>query len=146
MSLEAIAQKPVAEFMAGYRARYKRPAAPVVVLKPVQRDIIEIAPIIEKQNPRPETIFFKHELLVCLVCEHFELTEKTLMSKNRYRHLVKARKALAVLLFEFTNFSLPHMGRFMGGRDHSTISHLLSTAMKDEEVVYAVDLIRGKLQ
>ena len=145
MSLEAIAQKPVSEFMAGYRKRYKCPP-PVVVLKPMHRDIIEIAPPIEKLKPKQDVILFKHDLLLNLVCEHFEVSEKTLMSKNRYRHVMKARKTLALLLYEFTKFSVCHIGRFMGGRDHSTIFHSLQTGMNDEEVVYAVDLIRGKLQ
>jgi hypothetical protein len=46
-----------------------------------------------------------------------------LASARRSRDVVRARHHLMWLLRQETHWSLPHIGRFLGGRDHTTVMH-----------------------
>lgn len=48
------------------------------------------------------------------------------MSPHRFHHLVGARGAFYWLARHLTPRSYPEIGRFLGGRDHSTVIHGIS--------------------
>lgn len=50
-------------------------------------------------------------------------TVQELCSPMRYRNLVRARMVIYVLARRYSGCSLPQIGRFVGGRDHSTVLH-----------------------
>lgn len=57
------------------------------------------------------------------VTEYFSLKPNDLKSKNRSRNLAVPRQIAMFLCREITDESLPQIGRFFGGRDHSTVIH-----------------------
>ena len=57
------------------------------------------------------------------VAQAFDVDERTLMSKHRFRHIVHARHAACWVLRERYGLSYPLLGKVLGGRDHSTVIH-----------------------
>lgn len=62
-----------------------------------------------------------------LVCEHFEMPAELLKSKTRKREIVQARQISMFLAKKYTKTSLANIGKFFGGRDHSTVIHACQT-------------------
>lgn len=78
---------------------------------------------------RPITI----ELITDLVASEFNLKVFDLKAKKRTATIVYPRQIAMYLARELTDFSLPEIGRFFGGKDHTT-------------VIYGYDKIKDKLQ
>lgn len=63
-----------------------------------------------------------------MCAEAFRVEERRLVAAGRKREIVIPRHATYFVLRQrFPMMSLPQIGRFMGGRDHSTILHGLRT-------------------
>ncbi len=63
-----------------------------------------------------------------LVCEYFNITRETLLSKSRKRHIVQARQIAMYLSRSYiSNCSLSTIGSEIGGKDHATVLHACST-------------------
>ncbi len=77
---------------------------------------------------RPITI----ELITELVANEFNLKISDLKAKKRTASIVFPRQIAMYLARELTDFSLPEIGRFFGGKDHTT-------------VIYGYDKIKEKL-
>ncbi len=58
-----------------------------------------------------------------VVCEYFKIRKADINSKKRTRILVRPRQLAMFLSKELTNHSLPEIGDFFGGRDHTTVLH-----------------------
>jgi chromosomal replication initiator protein len=58
-----------------------------------------------------------------IVCEYFKIRKADINSKKRTRVLVRPRQLAMYLSKELTNHSLPEIGDFFGGRDHTTVLH-----------------------
>jgi chromosomal replication initiator protein len=58
-----------------------------------------------------------------LVCEHFELPLRDLLSKSRNASIVFPRQVAMYLSRNLTNAKLNEIGLQFGGRDHSTVIH-----------------------
>ena len=56
-------------------------------------------------------------------CEHFGISAEQLVSTTRVAAVTWARQVAMFLSREFTEESLPAIGREFGGRDHSTVLH-----------------------
>ncbi len=69
-----------------------------------------------------------------LITSHFELKPYDLKSKNRSRNMVIPRQIAMFLCREFTEESLPQIGKYFGGRDHSTVIHAYNKIKKELEV------------
>ncbi len=67
------------------------------------------------------------------VTEHFGLKPNDLKSKNRSRNLAVPRQIAMFLCREITDDSLPQIGKFFGGRDHSTVIHAHQKIKKEIE-------------
>lgn len=63
--------------------------------------------------------------IVTAVERAFAVERNDLMSHRRKKWIVGARCALCALLRDFTDWSLPEIGRRVGGRDHTTIIHAI---------------------
>ncbi|MFO0974651.1 MAG: chromosomal replication initiator protein DnaA [Phycisphaerae bacterium] len=61
--------------------------------------------------------------LLVAVGEHFGLTRTALVGKRRNRSVALPRQVCMYLARRFTSHSLSEVGRFMGGRDHTTVLH-----------------------
>jgi chromosomal replication initiator protein len=82
------------------------------------------------------------------VCEHFNISLSDLKSKSRHRNIVLPRHIFTYLARCHTNTSLPEIGKFLGGRDHSTIIHsckkIENELKENEEISLAVKQIKSK--
>lgn len=70
----------------------------------------------KKQNLSISTIQQK-------VCKHFGITLAEMKGKKRNKHIVVPRQVAMYLSREFTNNSLPKIGKEFGGKDHTTVIH-----------------------
>ncbi len=68
------------------------------------------------------------------VATHFALRLSDMKSKNRSRKIVAPRQLAMYLCREYTDESLPQIGKFFGGRDHSTVIHAHKKVEKYKEV------------
>ncbi|TDC73399.1 chromosomal replication initiator protein DnaA [Streptomyces hainanensis] len=63
------------------------------------------------------------DIIVSAVAEYFGLTVDDLVGSSRSRILVTARQIAMYLCRELTDLSLPKIGQYFGGRDHTTVMH-----------------------
>ncbi len=82
------------------------------------RDIVDLS--LPPEAIRNQTRF---QAIVEIVCQEFEMSSNLLLGGNRQRKFVRARWALWYIAREFTRYSLPHLGRLTGGRDHTSVLH-----------------------
>lgn len=80
------------------------------------------------EDYRPITI----ELITETVAKEFNLKVSDLKAKKRTAAIVYPRQIAMYLARELTDFSLPEIGRFFGGKDHTT-------------VIYGLDKIKERL-
>lgn len=55
------------------------------------------------------------------VCQHFGLTAAQMRSPARQRAIARPRRMVMFLARELTAASYPKIGRYLGGRDHTTV-------------------------
>jgi len=58
-----------------------------------------------------------------IVAEYYKIRVSELNSKKRSRSIARPRQIAMALSKELTNHSLPEIGEFFGGRDHTTVLH-----------------------
>jgi chromosomal replication initiator protein len=63
------------------------------------------------------------EQILAAVAEHYNLSETQLMGRGRTRAVSVPRQLTMYIIREETDTSLLQIGRFLGGRDHTTIMH-----------------------
>lgn len=66
------------------------------------------------------------------VADYYDFSRSEMMADRRDKHVVKARHVAIYLAKTLTKMSLPALGKFFGGRDHTTILH---AARKIEETI-----------
>jgi len=67
------------------------------------------------------------------VAEAFGVGVLDLIGRSRRAHLVEARNAACWVIRAKYGISYPHLGRLMGGRDHSTVIHGRDNAIRQRE-------------
>ena len=88
---------------------------PLVVANEVPEELRR-ARVVERKYPTIAEI-------TDLVAEYFGMTELHLLSDRRTHDVLKPRHVLYWLCKQTTPHSYPQIGRFLGGRDHTTILH-----------------------
>src|SRR5262249_55426376 len=96
----------------------------------------------------------KHELtadgILKLVALHFNVRTTDLKSDKRVRKLSYPRQVCMYLLRKHLLLSFPEIGRFMGGKDHTTVLHAVSKIAdqqrSDPEVLTAIATIEGLIR
>jgi chromosomal replication initiator protein len=63
------------------------------------------------------------EAIVRVVAEHFSLTPNQLKQKSNARQIAYPRQIAMYLIKELTQASLPEIGRWFGGKHHTTVLH-----------------------
>jgi len=71
----------------------------------------------------PKSVSITPALIIEVVAESFQLTPQDLQSKKRDKETTLARHLAIYLIRKETNRSLAQIGRELGGRDHSTVTH-----------------------
>ncbi len=89
------------------------------------------------------------ERVIRTVSQRLGLSIRELRGPRRARPLAHARHLVAYLAHEYANFSLPAIGRALGGRDHTTILHSVRKAAsllrEDRNFAELVRAIRREL-
>ena len=71
------------------------------------------------------------EIIREVVATHFKITIEDLNSGKRNKNLAMPRQIAMYLCRELTDTSLPQIGEFFGGRDHTTVLHAYKKIAKD---------------
>ena len=66
------------------------------------------------------------DLIQRKVCEYFDLSVSDMKIKKRTKTVVFPRQVAMFLARELTECSLPEIGEFFGGRDHTTVLHAIN--------------------
>lgn len=69
-----------------------------------------------------------------------------LVSNRRFRWLVRARKAAALVAHDRLNFSLPVIASALGHRDHTTVLHAVVEGRDDADIISTADAIERRLE
>ena len=73
------------------------------------------------------------EIIESIVANYFKVSVEDLHSKKRSRNIAFPRQIAMYLCRELTETSLPQIGNFFGGRDHTTVLHACDKISKDKE-------------
>ena len=88
--------------------------------------------------------------VIFAVARHFSLTEKDIRNSSQRRCHVRPRGLAIYCIREMTDLSSHEIGRFFGGRDHSTVLHSLKVTTKilkqDQEAVADLRVIKSRLR
>ncbi len=88
------------------------------------------------------------EDIVRTVAEHLKLAPKDILGGKRHPALVRARQIAMYLCREMQGTSYPALGRFFGGKDHSTVVHSIkkvtSLLVSDKDVQHLVTELKRK--
>lgn len=71
------------------------------------------------------------ERITKIVCDRFSLSEEDILSKKRSHDISYPRQISMYLIRELTDLSLSAIGKFFGGRDHTTVLHAYRTISKE---------------
>ena len=73
------------------------------------------------------------------VADYFKLRVSDLISKRRYRSIVRPRQIAMALARELTNRSFPEIGAAFGDRDHTTVLHAYRKVEELRKIDSAID-------
>ena len=71
------------------------------------------------------------EIIQSVVARRYGLDPEALKGKKRDKETARARQVAMLLMRELTETSLPGIGQFFGGRDHTTVMHAC-TSLRDQ--------------
>jgi hypothetical protein len=77
------------------------------------------------------------------IMREFGLSRLDIMSERRTKDVVQPRQAAMYLIKKYTTHSLPAIGRFFGGKDHSTVLH---ACRKAEQLITDNPAFRAKIK
>jgi chromosomal replication initiator protein len=101
--------------------------------KEVLKDVIGV-----KKEATPEDI-------LKLVCKYFNTKVTDLKSKRKNNAVLLPRQIAMYAIRKVTNLSYPEIGRFFGGKDHSTVIHSIkkieSLLLKDQNIKKIIDSV-----
>jgi chromosomal replication initiator protein len=111
---------------------------------------VKLAESILKDSFQEESQKFSIEEVQKVVAEYFHINVADLRSKTRTRSIVKPRQYAMFLIREMTKYSLPEIGDFFGGRDHTTVMHACKTVtnerLKDPEIAKMLESLKNMLK
>ena len=64
-------------------------------------------------------------------CDFFQVESYQLKGKTRKREIVQARQACMQIAYRKSKLSLKQIGKYFGGRDHSTVIHSIEVIESD---------------
>ena len=105
----------------------------------------ELKDIISPNTPREVT----PQLILDVVAEHFHISPEDIISSKRQSEIVLPRQIVMYFCRDFGGVSLKNIGKFLGGRDHTTIIHgadkIVAEMAKSESLSSTIDTIRKKI-
>lgn len=115
--------------------------------KPITVELAEseLKDIISPDQPREVT----PQLILDVVAEHFHVSPDDIISSKRQSEIVLPRQIVMYLCRDTGKFSLKNIGKFLGGRDHTTIIHgadkIEAEMDKSESLSSTIDTIKKKI-
>lgn len=89
------------------------------------------------------------ELIIQVVADHFGITPLDISSQKRNKEVAFPRQIVMYLCQNMTNASLQEIGKYLGGRDHTTIIHgrdkIAADLKKNDTLVNTIEIIKKKL-
>ena len=79
------------------------------------------------------------------MADYFNVKVSDLRAKRRTISIVRPRQIAMYLIRELTTHSLPEIGEFFGGKDHTTVLHSCSKIAREKEADVEVRLLLEKL-
>lgn len=127
-----IEQSQRAEAVAARSRLMNAPRAALQLPVPVKRQLLP--PVHSQPVPRKRITAFitsieeiaaplRWKAIVKEVCEKHGITFGQVLGRQRSQPIVKARFEAYFRLSEETGLSLPQIGRFLGGKDHTSVLH-----------------------
>lgn len=99
----------------------------LVQLRPRTTSSLDAAAVSRLLAEEPRTEPDSLDRIVNRVSAMFEVSPKDVTGPSRLRSLTAARRLAMYLARDLTDASLPQIGRFFGGRDHTTVLHACRT-------------------
>ena len=102
-----------------------------------------------KNNIKPKKNISLEDI-VRVVAHFYNIEDAAMYEKNRRKEVVEARQVAMYILREDYNISFPHIGKKLGGRDHTTVMHscdkVAKEVLKNSDMVHDLEQIRAMLQ
>ena len=135
MSLEQLAAKPVAQFLADYKriAQARNAPARPINRSPADRDWLLVASVPEPDKA-PPSLFIVGDILQAAAHE-FLIPLADMKSERRTKVLSEARRCCYVILKAKTRLSYPSIGRIFG-RCHSSIMTSIQAHEAQPEILF----------
>lgn len=119
-----------------------------VELRKRELNIQEVKLLI-KNNIKPKKNISLEDI-VKVVAHFYNLEESSMYEKNRRKEIVEARQVAMYILREDYNISFPHIGKKLGGRDHTTVMHsyekITRELTENPNLIHDLEQIRAMLQ
>jgi len=106
---------------------------------------VRLAQEVLKDAFKEESQKFTIEGIQKVVAEYFNVKVSDLRAKRRTISIVRPRQIAMYLIRELTTHSLPEIGEFFGGKDHTTVLHSCSKIAKERDGDVEVRLLLEKL-
>jgi hypothetical protein len=132
-----LARKRLTAFPPEPRPAQPRPAQPkgrVIYNAPCGPKFISPQAEREKQGDAPPTVTFPLRAIVLAVAAATGVSANDITSVRRQSATVKARNVYYYAARKLTNKSFPEIGRYCGGKDHSTVMHGISRVEQFMEI------------
>lgn len=107
---------------------------------------IKLAQEILKDSFKEESQKFTIEGIQKIVAEHFNIKVSDLRAKKRTISIVKPRQIAMFLVRELTEHSLPEIGEYFGGKDHTTVLHSCNKIAAEKEKDVGLRSLLDKLE
>lgn len=95
---------------------------------------LDLAGRIVKKVVKDEKKTITIEQIISTVSKFFNIDPSLIHSKSRKKEVVQARHFAMFLAKEYTDYSTPKIGKFIGDRNHSTVLHACKTVKHQCEV------------
>lgn len=87
--------------------------------------------------------------IIEIVADHFGLKAEALTSKKKTAEIALPRQIAMYLCCELTDVSLKDIGKYLGGKDHTTVMHgrdkIAEMIKKDSELNNKIEVIKSKI-
>ena len=109
------------------------------ILDEAKEDIINGGLFYRRQGGEPLKDYFVDEeqetvtipRIINVVCERYNLTQADMISKKKPREIAYPRQIAMYLCRKMTEEPLEEIGKYFGGRDHTTVIHGVSKIEDD---------------
>ena len=113
-----------------------------ITLESAKKDLRDI---IKPAQPIPIT----PEIIMNVICEHFDVSREDIVSSKRNSEIVLPRQVFMYLCRDYLSIPYQQIGKYIGGKDHSTVMHGLDKISKniqeDPELSMKIDTIKKKI-